>query len=388
MRVRSLRILVAKATLLVVSIGLSLAICELLMRALGYAAIYEVYSNPELLWRHDPVLGWSHEPSSRDEYVGPRPWPIEFRSEVEINSIGLRGPEPTPIAPEGIRILFLGDSMVAGFEVEWDETFCQRLEALLAQRLGRSVQVVNGGVRGYGSDQSFLYYRERGREHRPDLVLLWLSDNDLLDDLTIHRMRRIFGKPAFVRSAGDELRLVGSPVPIYPECSEYRIGPDDEVVRIDSLPGRVLCRLQLALFDRSALFSFATTLLTSERWGNLIRDLYYLGMPKPTGAPHEGRLPTEPPITHFILAQMEREVERDGAQFALVAPSEVLGRFAKAGVGIEPETAIALRAIEAADPKSVQFVHDSHYTPTGHQIVAEELAERLLPLLTSPEPAP
>ena len=85
---------------------------------LGYAAIYEVYSKPEILWQHDELLGWSHVPNSKEEYVGPRPWPIEFRSPVTINSAGMRGPELAPISSNDYRILNLGDSMVAGFEVE------------------------------------------------------------------------------------------------------------------------------------------------------------------------------------------------------------------------------------------------------------------------------
>lgn len=172
MRGRFSRIAYAKAALLCGSMTISLILCEFLLRTLGYAAIYEVYSKPELLWQHDEILGWSHKPNSEAKYIGPRPWPIEFQGRVVVNSIGLREPEPAPLPENGVRILFLGDSMIAGFEVEYQETFCALLEKLLAERLGRPAQVINGGVRGYGTDQSYLYYRERGRLHHPDLVLL------------------------------------------------------------------------------------------------------------------------------------------------------------------------------------------------------------------------
>jgi lysophospholipase L1-like esterase len=385
----SLSITLAKLALLGASLGLSFVVCEVLLRSLGYAAIYEVYSNPEMLWQHDEQLGWSHEPSSEAQYVGPRPWPIEFQSRVVINSLGLRGPEPEPLPENGIRILFLGDSMVAGFEVEYEETFCALLEGLLTQALGVPVQVINGGVRGYGTDQSYLYYRERGRLHDPDLVLLWLSENDLLDDVTIHRMRRVFGKPAFVADDSGGLRLLGSPVPIYPECSEYRVDATHEIVRVDSLPGRMLCRLQIALFNRSALFSFLTTLLPWENWGSLLQQLYYLGMPNPIPTDEANMAAAGPPITRSILSRMQDDVGARGTSFAFVGTSRVYASFAAAGVEIEPKTALVLDAIEAADPTVTQFKHDSHYTPAGHRVVANQLAELLMPILrTSDAPAP
>lgn len=378
----------AKAALLCTSIGASLVVCELLLRMLGYAAIYEVYSKPELLWQHDYTLGWSHEPDSVANYVGPRPWPVEFDSRVEINSLGLNGPLPADLPEDGIRILFLGDSMVAGFEVQYEETFCALIAKLLSEKLGRRVEVVNAGVRGYGTDQAYLYFRERGKTLRPDLVLHWLSENDLLDDITIHRMRRMFGKPAFVEDGDGELKLVGSPVPQYPECSEYRIGSNREIERVDSLPGRAFCRLQLALFDRSALFSFVTTLLATDRWGALVRDLYYLGMPKPTLEDDPQSEAAPPPITRRLLRQLEIEAKESGAGFKLVGTPSVFRFFAASGVDIDPEGMLVLDRVEAADPAVKQFQHDSHYTAAGHRLVAEQLAELLTPIIAELESRP
>lgn len=381
MRYRSLGISLAKLSLLGVSAGITFLICEILVRMLGYAALYDVYSNPEMLWQHDEVLGWSHEPDSSAEYIGPRPWPIEFRSQVEINSQGLRGPEPTSLPPDGLRVLFLGDSMVAGFEVEYEETFVALLEDQLASQLELPIQVVNGGVRGYGTDQSFLYFRERGYRQNPHLILLWLSENDLVDDVTLHRMRRVFGKPAFVDDGQGRLRLVASPVPLYPECSELRIDDQDGVVRVDSLGGRFLCRLQLALFDRSALFSFVTTLIPWDRWGTLLRDLYYLGMPAPTTEATTARAHSREPITGLILDAFAEEARNRGARFAVVATPGVIDKFAAAGIVLDPARTLTLDTIEAADPSIIQFKHDSHYTPKGHRIVTDQLSELVAPIL-------
>src|SRR5258708_1813078 len=95
-----------------------LAVLEVAFRIAGYKAIYQFYSKPDIFWRHDPLLGWSMEPHSEGEYVGPRPFPVEFHARVRINSIGLRGPEIAEVPPGGFRVLVLGDSVVAAFEVE------------------------------------------------------------------------------------------------------------------------------------------------------------------------------------------------------------------------------------------------------------------------------
>ena len=222
-------------TLLLVLTSFALAggLAELGLRLAGYAALYDVYSKPELFWQHDPRLGWSLEPGARGRYVGPRPFPIEFDTTVEINSLGLRGPELPRREAGELRVLFLGDSVVAGLEVEQQETFVALLEAQLQRRMGRPLHVINAGVRGYGTDQSLLWYRERGRALAPDLVALVFSANDFDDNVTLHRARRPFGKGAFALRSTGALELVGVPVPQYPLCSAWILGPGYEPTRVD-----------------------------------------------------------------------------------------------------------------------------------------------------------
>lgn len=382
-----MRTFLAKGALLTTSLGFSFLLFEIILRSLGYVAIYKVYSNPEMLWQHDDLLGWSHEPNSMDEYIGPRPWPIEFRSHVAINSLGLRGPEPASLPPDGIRILILGDSMVAGFEVANEDTFVARLEKKLSEKLSNSVQVINGGVRGYGSDQSYLYFRERGLDLKPDVVLHFMSENDLIEDITIHRMRRIFGKAAFIDDGSSHLKLIAAPVPMYPQCSEYRVGLEQQIVRVDGIFGRMLCRLQVVLFDRSALFSFVTIAIPWEQWGTLLRDLYYVGMPNPnpTLGEEDGATELGPqlPVTDKILREMAMTVRSTGARFAFAVTPTRLRYYREYGILLDHADVLLLDRIEKADPLEVQFKHDSHYTVSGHEIIAEQMAERLSPMISA-----
>jgi hypothetical protein len=246
---------------LVVGTVLFLSVGEVVVRFLGYEALYDTYSKPSVFWIHDPVLGWVHEPHSEGTYVGPRPWPVEFQATVTINSLGLRGPELGELPEGGYRVLVLGDSLTVGFEVEYGQTFTAILEKQLARELGVPIQVVNAGVRGYGTDQEFLYYRDRGRNLDPDLVILVSTFNDPRNNRMVHRMRRPFGKPAFTLRDDGSLELIGSPVPTYPLCSAYQLKADSGIQEVGGPAKRVVCWFQMKIFDHSALFTVATLVL-------------------------------------------------------------------------------------------------------------------------------
>ena len=94
------------------------------------------------------------------------------------------------------------------------------------------MRVINAAVRGYGTDQSHLWFRERGRELGADLVIAVFSANDFEDNVTLHRARRPFGKPAFALRANGTLELVGVPVPRYEACASVMLNELYEPVRV------------------------------------------------------------------------------------------------------------------------------------------------------------
>jgi hypothetical protein len=82
------------------------------------------------LWRAHERWGWHHEPNSTDLFVK-----LGFTQEIHINSHGLRERELPYEKPAGVlRILMLGDSYVAGFEVKEEERFSRVVEDLLTRR--------------------------------------------------------------------------------------------------------------------------------------------------------------------------------------------------------------------------------------------------------------
>jgi lysophospholipase L1-like esterase len=106
----------------------------------------------------------------------------EFEERRSINHIGLRGPDVKPRQTIEKRILVLGDSFVFGHGVGDVETWPAQLQTLFA-RAGREIEVLNGGVPGYGTDQSYQLFALRLRRLAPDLVLFCLYLNDVDDNI-------------------------------------------------------------------------------------------------------------------------------------------------------------------------------------------------------------
>ena len=131
--------------LLAASTGISLLIGELACRALF----------PQIGWRMFPDvdLGWSSR---------------EYGQFDPLESSGREG---------AARILFLGDSNLAGSGVS---ALDKRFPILWRDRLGGAVDVQIFATGGWGTDQQFLAFLEKGIEWGPDIVVLaFCASNDI-----------------------------------------------------------------------------------------------------------------------------------------------------------------------------------------------------------------
>ena len=91
---------------------------------------------------------------------------------VTINSRGFRDRERQPGSHPGIfRVAVIGDSAVAGIQVEQPETFTQVAENTLAKLTTKPAEVLNFGVPNYNLAQQYLTLRDEVLAYRPDLVI-------------------------------------------------------------------------------------------------------------------------------------------------------------------------------------------------------------------------
>ena len=117
----------------------------------------------------DPLIGHEHQPNRNVRLMG-----VDFST----NSKGLRDREISVERVAGTkRILMLGDSITVGWGVPFEETFSKRLEAMLRAK-GETIEVINTGVGNYNTTQEVQFFLTRGKEYRPDIVILNYFVND------------------------------------------------------------------------------------------------------------------------------------------------------------------------------------------------------------------
>lgn len=112
-----------------------------------------------------------------------------------INNKGFRDTKPYHhTKPEGLlRVLVLGDSHTAGFEVHQDATYSAVLERGLLQR-GVRVEVLNTGVSGFSTAEQLVFLEHEGLKYKPDVVVVGFFINDFTDNVRADLFRIEGGK--------------------------------------------------------------------------------------------------------------------------------------------------------------------------------------------------
>lgn len=152
-----------------------------------------------LTYRYDQELGWFPVENSKKRYDGSRSIAVEH------NSRGFRDAEPG--VDTELRMVFLGDSFVWGYDAEKEERFTEKLRAKLPDW-----SLYNLGVSGYGTDQEYLLLKRNFDFYRPNIVfLIFCTDTDWDDNSSNVRYGRYY-KPYFTVDGG-HLMLGGVPVP-------------------------------------------------------------------------------------------------------------------------------------------------------------------------------
>ena len=146
-----------------------------------------------LFWKFSSELGWDTVPNSTGHFTNGL-----FDGLVTIDDQGIRKNSSKGTYVDGYsNILFVGDSTTASFEVNDDETPPAILEQLLREH-GVKVNVINLGVRGYGTDQAMIRAEKYAKQYRPTDVIYMYTDNDIFDNNSLQRHGRKFGKGVYI----------------------------------------------------------------------------------------------------------------------------------------------------------------------------------------------
>lgn len=270
---------------------------------------------------------------------------------VSINAHGQRGADYPLDKPAGeLRVIGLGDSLTFGKGVRDDETWLARLEAIYAERGGRTVRVVNAAFNGYATFHYRQWALTRMERFDPDVLLVglfvgndmeaidedfdhgWLADlerKSALRHVLVDLFRRTLWKRARANQQGTDVAAVEEELDEYRGLSARDLG-EAKLAKLWAPSVEHLRQIQTAAEARgvrTACVLIPTSWMTArpdEPWvhGHLRRELEELGMP-------------------------------------VIAPLEELRGAAAAGT----------------DP---WLAHDAgHLAPAGHEIVARVVADAL-----------
>jgi hypothetical protein len=375
--------------------NLALAAASVLVVALVVEGAARVYTDRlqgapgtvrDPLLQFDPSLGWAKPPGSQATIQR-----NEYKTDLRINSHGLRGPERDYAKPAGVRrVLLLGDSFVEGYTVAESDT----VAAVLERQLGPGWEVLNGGTHGWSTDQEYLFWQQEGVRYRPDDVVLFLYYNDLPGNVSGD------GKPYFDLKDG-ALVLRNAPVPRPPQGQAR--GDRARPLRILPWHGSMALRL---LSNRTSTGNPGLHQALSRL--GLVEPYADEGLPAdliPFSAVHRTEVDGMWMRTKAILAALKHDVETAGGRLLIVyvpARFEVNERAwaltrHRYGLGPrwKPERVIEglraacddlglplldprpeMRALEEAG-RPAYFPQDGHWTAAGHEAAARAVAGRL-----------
>ncbi len=142
----------------------------------GAAPTSEIDRPPFRPGSTDPTFGFLLDPGFEGRHT------VEaFDVEVAIGAHGFRGEPWSERKPPGVfRILVLGDSFTFGWGVEQHETFVAEAERRL-RAAGRRVELLAAGAPTWCAAHEWVLLQQRGWDWEPDLILLQLTTNDLVD---------------------------------------------------------------------------------------------------------------------------------------------------------------------------------------------------------------
>jgi lysophospholipase L1-like esterase len=365
----------------------------------------------------------------------------EYDQPFQTNARGLRGPELGPKAAGEFRIVVIGDSMVFGGQVAEDQRFTERLEAILKSRGSTQVRVVNVGVPGWTTFNEAGYLEANMSWLQPDLVVLAVYlGNDIEENVMVtmgayddnarlgvrygQRTREVvrnsvewfphnfavgaveYAQPHIQASDWRTSEPLPKP-PVNMPSSSARTGPV-RVSSSDYVPSGLPDASRTWLKQNSRLYASASNAWFFVRHGHnrpaaLSLDQWLAFTLR--DEPRQYWMQVGYPLTEQYLAQARTATIAAGAGFiALVIPHdaqiddakgaaelrrfhlsaaevdldrprrEIVDRAARRGI----ETIDLLPVLRArADRAALTYMHDLHFTPLGHAVVAEILAAEL-----------
>ncbi len=200
--------LLANLLLVIVSLLIGVLIIDLV--AFYLLGLRPIGWGPQRFFQHSSLLGWEHIPYAEGTWYA---YKDGTRTHVSINAYGFPDDE-REVVKNRPRIALFGDSTTEFWEVEEDE----RPQRVMSRLLDGRTEVLNFGLRGAGTDQELLLYRNLAVHFAPDVVVLTLCVNDFANNVD-HASKPWFDldpdAPGGIRLEGRPIRGERLPKPFW-----------------------------------------------------------------------------------------------------------------------------------------------------------------------------
>jgi len=294
------------------------------------------------IWQYDARYGWAGRPDIDVLFRQ-----AAFSIRVQHNHLGQRDSALVETMPRKKRMLVLGDSFVWCYGVESADCFVDRLE-----RLHPDWDIINGGIAGTGTDQQYLYLRDKMAELKPDVVLLLVIQNDFQDN-TKGQHNNYF-KPYFTLENG---QLVPQQQPVPSPTFQQS--------------------LSRWITGRSYLYNAGHTLFAIL--GAIIKAKS--GAASVGYDPYAGFMFGKSfPLMQSLLNAMVDTTENSGAKFVLTH-GQMLDNLQLAVKKVADDRHVPYhnldRAFKGHTHQEYQIAGDAHWNAFGHELVANDLSQFL-----------
>lgn len=156
---------------MLLSTFIMLIVCELIVR------FFVPQQLAPVKFMYDKDIGLIHIPHLKGCEYRPNNYNIKFTNGDDGFRITHKGEMPDFVNK---KIMFIGDSFTYGKGVNDNETFAYRLQETL---LKDSVQIINAGVEGRGTDHGLRTYQHYKDKYQPNTVIHFAHYNDLADNI-------------------------------------------------------------------------------------------------------------------------------------------------------------------------------------------------------------
>ncbi len=282
----------------------------------------------------------------------------------DTNEQRLRG-GPLPVKRPGVpRVLVIGGSVSFGWGVEDDETWPAQLERALGER-GHQVQVINGAMPGVWSETSLLWCQRVAPELEPDL-LIWARRPQTGQDPPYDGYA---AEIAACQQAHD-LPLLAVILPVCTFDPMLRYWQEED-------------RAAAAALERVGIPSISTTpgfreAARGRGWALAVEGSQYVVYDQESGLERlRSQIPPDPVAGQVHPPVMAPLVSPEGEEDAHhdelhEAPGFLPGEL--------PREIYDL-FIQDPEVHEVLFVDQGHPDPEGHALLAEQVADALIPML-------